>query len=195
MVPELRPTTMRKNPDYITYYKNWARLLVLGVIPVILLTYLNYNVFNGIKLPANLIEDNQIQANRRNQEADLARVLVGIVIMFISSHVLRIFLSFHEMIVSGHALDCMSAGEEGFPVWSLVEADFSELMLAVNSSANLIIYCCFNAWFRQQIMSVRTHISNRLACSSPAKDDVQVNLAFETEERQTATTTTKPALN
>ena len=35
---------MRKNPDYAIYYNNWARLFVLGVIPALMLIYLNYKV-------------------------------------------------------------------------------------------------------------------------------------------------------
>ena len=46
--PQMIPTPLRTNAWYVTYY-NWSRLLVLGVIPFILLVYLNAQIFKDIK--------------------------------------------------------------------------------------------------------------------------------------------------
>ncbi len=37
-------TALRKNRTYAIYYSNYARLLVLGIIPAVLLIYFNYKV-------------------------------------------------------------------------------------------------------------------------------------------------------
>ena len=46
--PQMMPTTLRINPWYTIYY-NWSRLLVLGVIPFVMLVYLNAQIFKDIK--------------------------------------------------------------------------------------------------------------------------------------------------
>ena len=48
--PFIMPTEMRTAPIYTTY-SNWSRLIVLGIIPFVLLVYLNtkiYQVHNSI---------------------------------------------------------------------------------------------------------------------------------------------------
>ncbi|QQP49032.1 Uncharacterized protein FKW44_009544 [Caligus rogercresseyi] len=40
----IRTTELRKNPDYVIYYNNWIRLMVVGIIPFSLLIYFNYKV-------------------------------------------------------------------------------------------------------------------------------------------------------
>jgi 5-keto 4-deoxyuronate isomerase len=37
-------TDLRQNKDYTTYYSNWTRLIVIGVVPMLLLIYFNYKV-------------------------------------------------------------------------------------------------------------------------------------------------------
>ena len=46
--PQIDATTLRTNPWYTIYY-NWSRLLVLGVIPFVMLVYLNAQIFKDIK--------------------------------------------------------------------------------------------------------------------------------------------------
>ena len=40
----LEPTEMRTNPIYTTYF-NWSRLIVLGIIPFVLLVFLNASIY------------------------------------------------------------------------------------------------------------------------------------------------------
>ena len=40
----LEPTEMRSNPIY-TSYLNWSRLIVLGIIPFVLLVFLNASIY------------------------------------------------------------------------------------------------------------------------------------------------------
>ena len=46
--PFVDATSLRLNPWYTIYY-NWSRLLVLGVIPFVMLVYLNAQIFKDIK--------------------------------------------------------------------------------------------------------------------------------------------------
>ena len=44
----LKPTELRLSPNYIKYY-NWSRLVALGVVPFIMLVYLNGLMYQDIK--------------------------------------------------------------------------------------------------------------------------------------------------
>ena len=37
-------TELRRNQDYVTYYTNWTRLVLIGIAPTVLLVYFNYKV-------------------------------------------------------------------------------------------------------------------------------------------------------
>lgn len=43
---QVEVTELRREPAYAIYYNNWTRLLILGIIPAIMLVYLNYKVRN-----------------------------------------------------------------------------------------------------------------------------------------------------
>ena len=46
----------------------------------------------------------------------------------------------------------MSLGKEGLPPkWKLFMTEISNLMLVINSSVNMIIYCCLNSSFRKNM--------------------------------------------
>ncbi len=46
--PILMPTDFRTAPLYTAYF-NWSRLIVLGIIPFVMLVYLNAKIYQGIK--------------------------------------------------------------------------------------------------------------------------------------------------
>ena len=41
---QIQVTELRKDPYYTIYYNNWARLIVIGIAPTIMLIYFNYKV-------------------------------------------------------------------------------------------------------------------------------------------------------
>ena len=43
-------TELRKNPDYVIYYHNWARLAVLGIVPFVMLVYFNTKIYNDLQV-------------------------------------------------------------------------------------------------------------------------------------------------
>ena len=51
----LAVTDLRTNPNYAIYYNNWARLLVLGIIPFILLVYFNTKIYKDVQVSVSLL--------------------------------------------------------------------------------------------------------------------------------------------
>ena len=110
--------------------------------------YYNQTIYNQIKLVSNWSEESGTRNRRYKQETHLARILIVIVITLICCHALRIFIEFYEMIVAAGNVDeyeCMSVFNiPAFPMWFFALYIFSELMLAINSSANVVIYSCLS---------------------------------------------------
>ena len=69
----------------------------------------------------------------------------------------------------------MQAGERDFPVWSHIVQEFSRLLLVLNSSVNIVIYCCFNAKFRKQVLRYKGTISNRLTIRTHITNENEEN--------------------
>ena len=53
---QIKVTELRTNQAYVTYYNQWARLLVMGFIPAVMLIYFNYKVNITISHLVNLQE-------------------------------------------------------------------------------------------------------------------------------------------
>ena len=163
---------MRRNPYYSIYYICLCRLIVLGIVPFSLLTFFNCAIYNRIKKPMPLMEDTNLTTRiRRNQENDLAKVLFAIVGLCIICHTLRFFLNFYEMIWINNLIACLQAGGREFPVWSHIVQECSRLLLILNSSTNIVIYCCFNSKFRTQLTKYKGTVINRLSLKHEAIED------------------------
>ena len=52
-IVDLEVTALRKHPDYIKYYSTWARLIVNGILPFVLLSGFNTMIYRDIKVIAN----------------------------------------------------------------------------------------------------------------------------------------------
>lgn len=52
-VVDLEVTPLRKHPDYIKYYSTWARLIVNGILPFVLLSVFNTMIYRDIKVTSN----------------------------------------------------------------------------------------------------------------------------------------------
>ena len=161
----IRATDLRKNSIYLTYYINLATFFVIGLIPLTLISYYNYNVYQGMKLRTKIAEDRQrkISIQRSVHEHDSAKVLGGIVLLFMICHSLRLFLNFYEMIFIKHVLDCIKNKQSGFPKWFFITKSLSALMLILNSSVNVIIYGAFHSAARSQILMYKGKILNILS--------------------------------
>ena len=47
-------------------------------------------------------------------------------------------------------MNCMDAGHQGFSLWSMVLITVSHVLLVLNSSINLLIYCFLSSKFREE---------------------------------------------
>ena len=176
LTPVIRATNLRKNSMYLTYYINLATFFVIGLIPLTLISYYNYNVYQGMKLRTKIAEDRQRKIStmsnkeRAAHEHDSAKVLGGIVLLFMICHSLRLFLNFYEMIFIQHVLDCIKNKKSGFPKWFFITKSLSALMLILNSSVNVIIYGAFHSAARSQILMYKGKILNILTFTTKTID-------------------------
>ena len=150
---------MRRNPYYSIYYINPATLFVTGIIPLGLLVYWNYIIYHQIKSSSSWLRSHSAIQSRsvrrqtgQKQEKEFAKVLIGIVATFVCSHSLRIVLNFQEAITTKATLSCINQGRQGIPFGILFISEVNKLLLVINSSANIIIYCCLNSKFRKTLL-------------------------------------------
>ena len=133
---------MSENIYYNIYYRGVAKFLVLGVVPLILLVYWNFNIYKIMKSSYNLRRENSNECHIDQQEKQLAITLIVIVVTFIFCHFTRIYTNLHVALVVKNERLCKNAGMIYFPgIWNVVAMNFSTLMLVINSSVNVIIYC------------------------------------------------------
>ena len=157
--PTLNVTKLRMNTNYNFYYENIARLMVLGIIPLFLLSYWNFNIYKHMKSAPNVLGHVINRQERINEEKDLSLVLIGIVFTFFFCHILRIFINFYDAVVWRSVLECKSAGEHYLPSWIIIADNFNHVMLVINSSVNIVIYCCMNSDFRKTVFNLRNSLA------------------------------------
>lgn len=75
-------------------------------------------------------------------EANLAFVLIGIVIMHMACHLLRVFLAGVAVYLINDTVYCMS-NHGGYvpPLWTMCAECISSLLIMINFSGNFLIYC------------------------------------------------------
>ena len=112
-----------------------------------------------MRLPLVLLEDNTLGATttrtpdttRRCQENEAARILIGIVVVFIFCHAARVISDFYEMIYIENITACHSIGKNGVHSWVLAVNEISGAMITLNSSVNMIIYGLIKPNIRKHI--------------------------------------------
>eukprot|EP00095_Tigriopus_kingsejongensis_P012357 maker-scaffold198_size266703-snap-gene-1.29 protein:Tk12357 transcript:maker-scaffold198_size266703-snap-gene-1.29-mRNA-1 annotation:"hypothetical protein BRAFLDRAFT_82878" len=93
------------------------------------------------------------QPYRRKTEKSTA-ILVGIILVFISCHVLRFSIQLYEVFAQGNGVHrhykyCERQGKLHTPSAMLILASVSHLLIIVNSSVNVLIYYCCGERFRR----------------------------------------------
>ena len=148
----LRPTDMRLDAKYRFYYLGIIKIVFLGLFPLISLSYLNWRIFNVVRASAASFQERD-RYEQQKKENELARVLIGIIILFVVCHTFRVIIEIDNiaglsnpaaMVKVCHAL-CLPE----FTLWSTVVDPLSELMMVVNSASNMVIYVCLNDNFRK----------------------------------------------
>lgn len=160
LTPIMRWTKLAVDPDYNSYYYNIGTIIALGIVPTALLFYYNFMVCRGITSPNHLLERQDTRKKRYTQEANLAIVMIGIVVVFIVCHSLRNIGTVYACASTKEYEQC-SRGNTfvTMPKWFEIMWSVSQLLLVINSSVNMIIYCCLNSKFKKQLVSLVKRIS------------------------------------
>ena len=113
-------------------------------------------IYNSMRLSNHIVSQDVAQRNRSKQERGLAMVMAGIVVVFIICHSLRPIVFSYLLLTLDTMHTCNQAGSVTFlgPLWSHLLFSFNNLLLTINSSVNMVIYCCVNARFRRHITSL-----------------------------------------
>ena len=141
----LEPTDLRISDAYVTWYHNYARLLILGVIPLTVICCLNYKIYRAV--------NKRRRNTRRKQEDNINMVLMMIIVSFVFCNILRILLNMHEITVIEEISLCRCSNLGGFPIWIIILGFVSPILLVINSATNLLIYCVFGTNFRKVLSS------------------------------------------
>ena len=143
----------------------------------------------------------------------MAVIFMGFILVFLICHSPRLFLNIHELATiryvvgflrplsllhiphhhlphqSRHAMECQDAGQNPFPLWSQIAISLSHVLLAVNSSTNIFIYCFLSSKFREECKKLYDSICRKLCVTQIWKDWDEVIAKPEAEgERNTLST-------
>jgi len=156
-------TELRSNSYYNLWYLNICNLLITAVVPLISLAYLNTNVY--LKFKEYLQRQPLAETNRNNhkqqqrikkREKDMIQqtlILFSVVILFGLFHILRIVLNIEEFSSLQNRKDAKENGCEWLQFWTIIASPVSHVLLQLNGSINFVIYCYFNKYFRDELIS------------------------------------------
>ena len=61
-----------------------------------------------------------VNESRRKKEDNIAALFMGFIVVFLVCHLPRLILNIHELFTIAHAIQCMEANQEPFPLWTMV---------------------------------------------------------------------------
>ena len=146
-------TDLRISTVYVTWYHNWTRFLMLGILPFATISFINYRILIVVNSQRKIL-------NRKKKEDNLSMVLIMMIATFLFCNILRVLLNMHEIHVVEEMSLCRCSDLGGFPVWVLILGFISPVLLALNSSINLLIFCVFGTKFRK-VLSSYCHLANK----------------------------------
>ena len=59
-----------------------------------------------------------VNESRRKKEDNMAAIFMGFIVVFLVCHLPRLLLNIHELFTIAHAIECIEARQEGFPLWT-----------------------------------------------------------------------------
>jgi len=145
-MPVLCPTALRVDRSYTRDYILIANFVAMLAVPFLLITTLNFRLFKTIKT-SGLRDHNTSERERR--ERNIASLLILISCIFCACHLLRLILNVYE----GFLVVLHGEVESNWPLWCEVLTTFSHLLMVVNSSANIVVYCWKDEKFRGVLLT------------------------------------------
>lgn len=154
-IPGYRPTDLRKNSNYIKFYKTYFRLFSTAVIPFFGLIFINARII----LDLRQLKPKRFGSQRKLwKELNMFLVLLCIVVIFICCHVPRVIIdiwefSHVESIVECNELANHLAGHPFLPPkWIMCLNHISHFTGILSSSTNFLIYCFVGHNFRGEFL-------------------------------------------
>ena len=152
-------STFRMDYYYVLLYMNIVNIIVTGIIPLIMLAYLNFRIYKSMRTfmhRHHTLRGQRKQTDKQTAEVKNQRtqtiILFVIVIIFVLCHFLRIILNVEELILHWTTFrDLSSQCRYAHSYWYYISTPISETLLKINSSVNFFVYCFFNQSFRKVI--------------------------------------------
>ena len=151
-----RETILRMEEHYIIGYKMWTRLFSDGIIPIVILLYLNTRVTLALISATKVQRFNS--ARRQRKEINLTIILLCIVLIFFCCQSARIILDVYEFLNVEKVLACRNLRRCARLPYTYLPNNFffflpviSHMMLILNSSTNFIVYCLVGHNFRREL--------------------------------------------
>jgi hypothetical protein len=186
-------TDLRSNNHYTLWYLNVFNLIITAVIPLVMLTYLNLNIYLKFKkyiqrqplamststtLADNSNHVHQLVKKREKDMIQQTRILFSIVFLFSLFHILRIILNIDEFATLEKKKMAKGMGCEWLQYWTIIAAPVSHILLQINSSVNFVIYGFFNKSFRQELVTWLTSFLNVFKMRTNSRSQA-INMNFQ----------------
>ena len=143
----LIPSKLRLNPYYSIFFVGVLNLGLTGLLPVVYLIYITYNIVTQMKKQNRIIRKNQasvskIRSDQCNQDDKVSKNFVSMIILYVLLHSLRIITCIGEVlvVVMPNKDDSNLQLGYGIPKWLQIVAPISDLCTVLNASINIIIY-------------------------------------------------------
>ena len=182
---EITVNALRNNNHYNLWYLNISNFLVTIVIPLVTLIYLNANIYIKFKeflqrqpsmRTASSNDTNYRITHKRDKDTiQQTKVLFSVAIMFGMFHFLRMILNVEELLTLEIRRMARNKGCEWLQYWTIISAPVSHLLLQINSSINVFIYCYFNKLFRDRLSFWFASIQNFLKIKRDLEEETNEN--------------------
>jgi len=154
-VPAYRPTELRKDSNYIKFYKTYFRLFSTAVIPFLALIFINLRIIVDL----SHLKPKRFGSQRKLwKEMNMFLVLLCIVVIFICCHVPRVIIDIFEFSHVESIVRCneLTMAGEGHPflppMWIECLNHISHFTGILSSSVNFLIYCFIGHNFRREFL-------------------------------------------
>eukprot|EP00092_Neocalanus_flemingeri_P014437 GFUD01015576.1.p1 GENE.GFUD01015576.1~~GFUD01015576.1.p1 ORF type:complete len:498 (+),score=105.88 GFUD01015576.1:152-1645(+) len=162
----VKPTKLRMDKQYIIYYHTWTWVVSTGLVPFIILMFLNLRILISLKrlrsrlnvscsgVNPDKAKMRERRVTQQSRDLNLAIVLISTVIMFFFCHLPRLVTSIYEAANIHSILDCREKGQDKTPLWFMYVTAAVQLLMVVNASLNLPIYFFAGKSFRETSMQL-----------------------------------------
>ena len=157
-------TRLGCDKDYLFYNEFLVTTIGFGVIPWLVLIFLSFQTLKILRahnkqMKRSGITDRNTDIQRSQEEDSMAKVMVGLVVIFLVCHFLRICINTIIGITGRRSGRCEGKHEPGTLDSHGIVVQLSVFMVMVNSAIGTITYCVINAEFRNHLKDMFKCIS------------------------------------